>query len=398
MRRIHVIQLVLVIASFFLMTVAGAEWRYAKSFLAGNFKIPQDLAGGLVYSISLMLFLVTHELGHYLLALKHKVKVTLPFFLPLWLGFLPGGFPSFGTMGAFIMIQGKAKSRKAYFDIGVAGPLAGFLVAIVIIIIGFMTLPPIQYIFDIHPEYLPLGENYGDYVPEGEGQVSSIFRFGQNLIFMAFENILPYDPANYPHQNEMIHYPLLMVGYIALFFTTLNLLPIGQLDGGHIIYGLFGKQKHAMISRVTFIAFLFYAGLGFIKPGRFDIGFFLSALAYIYFLYVCLFNVNTERMGRLMIAVIIFVGQFILLYLAPGVSGYPGLLLMAFITGRFIGIDHPSTDNEEPLDLKRKIIGWIAVIVFIISLSPKPFIWELKTAPEVDKTESTSHLNTSDTN
>jgi len=386
-KRIHVVQLILFLTSFIMMTVAGAEWRYAKSFVDGSFNISKDLAGGLAYSISFMLFLITHEMGHYLVAIKNKVKVTLPFFIPLWLGWL--GYvasfltlPSFGSMGAFIVIQGKPKSRKAYFDIGVAGPIAGFIVAILIILIGFSTLPSIQYIYDIHPEYLSLGENYGEYVPDDENQIITVFRFGPNLVFSFLEQVMNIGEGHYPHPNELIHYPLLMVGYIALFFTALNLLPIGQLDGGHIIYGMFGKKSHAMVSRVSFIIFLFYAGLGLVRPGRFDMGFMLVSLGYVYFLYVCLFNVNSERLGRLMIALIIFVGQFTLLYTFPKLDGYPGLLLMGFIIGRFVGIDHPQVDDESPLDLKRKVIGWVSIIIFIICISPKPFIMEAKSKQE----------------
>lgn len=382
MKKIHVVQLILFVLTFILTTISGAELRYGKSlFGAGGLDI-MEIYGGLVYSLLFLTFLSFHEFGHYIVALRNDVKVTLPFYIPMYLGFL--GLPSIGSMGAFIAIRDQVKSRRAFFDIGVAGPLAGFVVAVIIMITGFLTLPPLDYIFEIHPEYIPFGDNYSDYRP-GAGETAMIFKFGSNLLFELAENYLVYDVDRYPFANEMLHYPFLMVSYIALFFTAINLLPIGQLDGGHIIYGLFGKKMHGIISRVCYIAFMFYAGLGFIKPESFDFSFVAWSLGYIYFLYVCLFNVHPERQARLMIAVIIYTAQFMLLYFNSSIEGYPGWLLMGLIIGRVTGIDHPETENDAPLDLKRKIIGVLSIVIFILSFSPKPFIFEQIKGPEPRK-------------
>lgn len=387
MKKIHVVQLMLFILTFILTTISGAEWRYSKSLFYGASMDIVEIYGGLVYSISFLAFLTAHEFGHYFVALRNNVKVTLPFYIPMYLGFLT--LPSIGSMGAFISIREKVKSRRAYFDIGVAGPLAGFVVAIVILLIGFFTLPPLEYLFEIHPEYIPLGKNYSEYVPSS-GETGMVFKFGSNLLFQILESVLPYDAEFYPFENEVIHYPLLMVAYLAFFFTAINLLPIGQLDGGHIIYGLFGQKYHSIISRIFYIGFLFYAGLGFIKPGVFDFSFFAWSFGYIYFLYVCLFNVNTERQSRLMIAVVIFTLQYVITYIIPGIEGYSGWLLMGLIIGRFIGIDHPESEDERPLDLKRKIIGFISIAIFILCFSPTPIIIEEIKGPDTENQDSKS--------
>ena len=389
MKKIHVVQLMLFLLTFILTTISGAELRYGKSLFNGGGLDLVEIYGGLVYSLLFLTFLTFHEFGHYFTALKNNVKVTLPFYIPMYLGFL--GLPSIGSMGAFISIRERVKSRRAFFDIGVAGPLAGFVVAVIIMIVGFLTLPSLDYIFEIHPEYIPFGENYREYKPD-VGETAMVFKFGSNLLFHLAETYLNYDTSLYPYANEVLHYPFLMVAYIALFFTAINLLPIGQLDGGHIIYGLFGKKMHGIISRVCYIAFMFYAGLGFIRPDSFDFSFIAWSFGYIYFLYVCLFNVHTDRQARLMIAVIIYTAQFMLLYFVPSLEGYPGWLLMGLIVGRVTGIDHPETENQAPLDLKRKIVGFLSIIVFVVSFSPRPFVFEQVKGPERAKEQSSVNI------
>ena len=122
---------------------------------------------------------------------------------------------------------------------------------------------------------------------------------------------------------------------------------------------------------------------------------------YIYFLYVCLFNVTTERQNRLVMAVAIFSGQFLLIYAFPAIEGYPGWLLFAFIVGRIIGIDHPETVDAQPLDLKRKALGVLSLVIFILCFSPKPFIYETITGEkdhdhEAPKTETVTHTHHED--
>jgi membrane-associated protease RseP (regulator of RpoE activity) len=138
-------------------TLAGAEWITGKTFLFGKEKLGfSDFLNGFNYSFPFLLTLTFHEFGHYFAAKYHQIKVTLPYYIPIWMS----GFLSFGTMGAFIRIIDRPKSRKQYFDIGIAGPLAGFIIAIGVLWYGFTHLPPADYIYTIHPEYKALGPNY----------------------------------------------------------------------------------------------------------------------------------------------------------------------------------------------------------------------------------------------
>ena len=112
----------LFILTFILTTISGAEWMYGKWLLFGEEVLSlQNILNGLHYSIPFLLILTVHEFGHYFAAKYHDIKVTLPFYIPFWLGFIPG-MPSFGTMGAVIRIKETIHSRRNYFDVGVAGP------------------------------------------------------------------------------------------------------------------------------------------------------------------------------------------------------------------------------------------------------------------------------------
>ena len=112
------------------------------------------------------------------------------------------------------------------------------------------------------------------------------FELGNNLLFWGMGELLA-DPERLPAMSEMIHYPYLFAGYLALFFTALNLLPIGQLDGGHVVFGLFPK-KHALISLIAFVAFLAYAGMGLIRPSSSLEELMIRIPLYLGFLYLCL--------------------------------------------------------------------------------------------------------------
>src|SRR5690606_37013269 len=223
----------LFVVTFVATTFAGGEWLYGRSILSTEKPLTWEyFLLSMQYSIPFVGFLLVHELGHLFTSIHHKIRSTLPYFIPGWLGSLA---PSIGTFGAVIQIKGLIGSRKKFFDIGVAGPLAGFLVAFCILWYGFANLPEAGYIYQIHPEYAD--PNYQ--VPDEAGVIDT--RLGYNLLFFAMETIIA-DSSRMPNMSEVIHYPFLFAGYLALFFTALNMLPIGQLDGGHVIFGLFPKQ------------------------------------------------------------------------------------------------------------------------------------------------------------
>ena len=166
---------------------------------------------GWPYALGMILILGTHELGHYFAARYHRVSVTLPYFIPAPIGF--------GTLGAFIQLREPMRNRKILFDVGVAGPLAGLVVALPILIIGLATS-------DIKP--LPVE----DYVLEGDSILYAIAKLA------IFGKWLPNG------QEDVFINQLAKAGWTGLFITGLNLIPLGQLDGGHVVFTLLGKQAY----------------------------------------------------------------------------------------------------------------------------------------------------------
>lgn len=375
-KRVVFVQILLFIATFITTTIAGAEWTYGKTIYAAvdgelglnvNYSW-SDFVSGLSFSIPFLLILTVHEFGHYFTAMRHQVKSSLPYYIPL-----PPLPLSIGTMGAVIRLRSRVNSKMQNFDIGIAGPLAGFVMALIVLIYGFATLPPPEYIFQIHPEYEQYGLNYADHVyAPREGMID--VSMGKNLLFLLFEQLA--DPARVPNVHEMMHYPYLFAGFLALVFTSLNLLPIGQLDGGHVVYGLVGYKRHRVIASVFFVVFMFYAGLGFeyIHPSLplSDLQWYIPM--YLLFLYFCFAGIGLPRRDTIMYTLIVFAIQFTLTVIYPKLQGYSGWLLFGFLLGRFLGITHPPSEIEEPLDETRIILGWIAMIIFIICFTPNPII------------------------
>ena len=366
-KRIVLIQVLLFIATFITTTLAGAEWSFGKS-VYGDFGWP-DFIQGMHFSIPFLLILTVHEFGHYFTAMYHKVKSSLPYYIPI----PPLPF-SIGTMGAVIRLRSHVESTKQNFDIGIAGPLAGFMVAVMVLIYGFVTLPPAEHIFQIHPNYEQYGVNYAEHVykPEAAEKGTIDVVIGRNLLFLLLEKVA--DPARVPNPHEIMHYPYLFAGFLALIFTCLNLMPIGQLDGGHVLYGMVGYKWHRIIASVFFVAFIFYAGLGleYIQPSLPLSDLQWAIPIYILFLYTCFLGLGLPTRDTIMYTLLVFAGQFIVMVMFPHITGYSGWLLFGFILGRFLGIRHPQSRIEEPLDEKRKILGWIAVIIFILCFTPQP--------------------------
>ncbi len=378
--RTYLIHSGLFLLTLITTTLSGAEWMYGGIFLPIEGVHPlgwPEFWQGLNFSLPFLLVLTVHEFGHYFVAKANYVRVTLPFYIPIWFGGLSQGI---GTMGAFIRIKDVIRSRTKFFDIGIAGPLAGFVVALGLLWYGFTHLPPADYIFTIHPEYKKWGLRYGEFAYLNQPPGGMTISFGDNLLFWFFKTYVA-DPARLPHPFEMIHYPYLLAGFLSLFFTALNLLPIGQLDGGHVLYGLIGKRWFGRVAPVLYGAFLFYAGLGMYRPEEFAIANdelfgqkLFGLLLYVGFLYICLFRITENRLTTLLLALSITVGQLVVVWWQPGWDGYSGFLVFAFILGRFLGVAHPDTEFDEPLTTSRQVLGWIALLVFILCASPKPFI------------------------
>lgn len=394
-------------------TVAGAEWMTGRFFFIGeqSLKLP-EIWQGLYFSLPFLGVLTVHEFGHYLTARAYRVRVSLPYYIPLWLGWIPG-LSSLGTMGAFIRLKSVPQSRQQYFDIGIAGPLAGFVVALVVLFYGFTHLPPREQIFRVHPEYQAYGVEYDQYVysyaymraqdsllqakiyqengvlAEKAGQSYKIpaFEFpqsyllpalGTNLLMQFFENVVAPDKRQVPSLHEMMHYPFLLAGFFALFFTALNLIPIGQLDGGHILYSLIGRRNHRLVSPALLVGFMAYAGLGLFKPTDFTANdeVYLNELGklglYAFFLYTAFVKMTESGQRAWMLSLGIIAAQLLISWAFPQAEGARFLLVFLFMLGRFLGVYHPPALYDAPLDRKRQAIGWFALLVFILCFTPEP--------------------------
>jgi hypothetical protein len=292
---------------------------------------------GITYAILILTFISAHEFGHYFAARIHRVDATLPFYLPA-----PSELMPFGTFGAVIKTRSAILSKKALFDIGVAGPLAGFLVSLLFLIIGLMTLPSKDSIYQIHPGYLI----YFGKIPD------TGLHFGDTLLFKILSEIFVKPGAWLPPMNEIYHFPFLNVGWFGLFVTALNMLPIGQLDGGHVTYAMFGI-KQGRLARI-FWWIMFTLGLMGVMGILYNEYFIVESPDGIYgllksILYPPLDLINT--------------------YAPWAMNCWAGWIFWALITRLFIKLDHPPIGDDTPLDSKRMLIGWIALIVLALSFS-----------------------------
>jgi len=293
--------------TFFTLTVAGVQWLNRDPFNLANFSL------GIPYSVSVLFILGCHEFGHYFAARHHGVDATLPYFIP---------FPNlqsvvnFGTLGAVIRTKSPIPSRKVMFDIGAAGPIAGFVASMIVLVYGFSTLPGKEFILSIHP----------DYFSQPHPPTGIDLAFGNSILYEAFSALLT-NPANQfvPPMTEVYHYPFLCAGWFGLFVTAMNMIPIGQLDGGHIAYTMFGS-RHRIISRASFVTLLLIGALGLLP----------------------LLNIHVE-------------------------AGWLGWLLWGGILFFIVKLDHPPVLDESPLDDTRRSLGWVTFAILALSFIPTPF-------------------------
>jgi membrane-associated protease RseP (regulator of RpoE activity) len=297
----------LFLLTFFTTTLAGVEWLVKNPFELSNFP------AGITYSLLILAMLSAHEFGHYFAAKYHGVKTTLPFYIP----FPPFLFiNNFGTMGAVIRIRSTIPSRKVLFDIGAAGPIAGFVVTAIILAIGYATLPSKEYLYTIHPEYALLPT-----IPE------TGLRFGETLFLKLFEFLFAPSDAFIPPMNEIYHYPFLCVGWFGMLVTAMNLIPIGQLDGGHISFAMFGNRYHTIAQ--TALVILVVLGLSGLLP-EFGINFPYGWFGW-------------------------FVWAMILVFMM-----------------RSVNLRRPPLEDDTPLDPTRMALGWLCAVIFVGCFSLVP--------------------------
>ena len=302
----------LFIATVISTMVMGAE-NVGTSFFE-ILKDPSLILLGWQYSFALLLILTCHEFGHYFAAKYHRIDVTLPYYIPLPLF---GLGLHFGTMGAVIRLKSPIPSRRALLDVAVAGPIAGFIVSLFFLAYGFNQLPAPegiqQYVDKIHA---PILEN----TPQVEGEDAApmvYIELGKSLLFYYFTDF--FSNGRLP-MSEAYHFPFIFAGWIGLLITAINLLPIGQLDGGHVSYALFG-------SKAKYISYLAFSSIGIYS-------------AFLIWKY--------------------------------GGLGAMWVLLMGLLL--FIGLRHPPTmDDADQLGPIRIFLGWLCIAIFIVCFIPMPF-------------------------
>lgn len=367
------LHILLFFLSLITTTIAGAEMVTNKSLLrlaeipSSKYLNLSDLWQGLRYSIPFLLFLTFHEFGHYFTARYHKVKSTLPFYIPVY---IPGFF-NIGSFGAVIRILQHPPSNKKYFDIGIAGPIAGFIVSIILLVYGFLTLPPLEYLYEMNPNYLT---DFG-HIPSTQeilDKYGSALEIGDSLIFWIFENVFA-DPSRVPNHFEYIHYPFIFVGYLTLFFTALNLLPIGQLDGGHVTYALFGRKRAGLISRIMVIFLIFFGGMGIAEVMQDSFWFLYLGFYGMFLVYIFSRIYGKSEVKMILISVaVMLISQFLVKQIYPKAQINMIWLLYSFMAVRFIRLDHPPARIEQKLDKKRQILGWFALLIFVLCFSIEP--------------------------
>jgi membrane-associated protease RseP (regulator of RpoE activity) len=243
---------------------------------------PSLIGQGLTFAAALLAILTAHEAGHYIACRRYGVDATLPFFIPAPPLFIAG------TFGAFIKIKSPIPSRRALFDIGVAGPLAGFIVALPIALLGILTLQP------------PL--------PPAEGAIM----LNDPLLFRVMARALGVELLN--AQGG----PFYFAAWIGLLVTGLNLMPVGQLDGGHATFAVFGTRAHKGLGHAAFITVATLAILGWVWHSS------------------------------------------------------PSGFLYAVLLAVMLRVRHPQPEDDRPLDRSRMIVALITLLVFALSFTPFP--------------------------
>lgn len=343
--------------------------------LGGMIPIPEssDLMRGVLFATLLLSFLTFHEFGHYFAAVYHKVRVTLPYYIPLPVGI--------GTLGAVIRIKEQINETKKLFDIGAAGPIAGFIVSLIILMIGFTTLPEPEFLneFGDHSEVIEYYYQNGQYPAEPEleeGQMA--FFFGDTPLFHFFSSLFEGAPPLW----EIQHYPFLLAGWFGLFFTALNLMPVGQLDGGHILYSLIGYKKHRIVARLFFTFVTILAGIEAVPLIHqyvidYDTNFgMLSWTIWTGILFIVMqkaFHREQYWVASLLPTSLISSGIYLYIIAANQEQESSLIwLVWTFFIAFVVKVEHPPVLIEKPLTPTRKVLGWLSMLIFVLCISLNP--------------------------
>ncbi|MDR8393463.1 site-2 protease family protein [Aliifodinibius sp. S!AR15-10] len=337
--------------------------------------ITSQMMEGAVFATVFLAFLGVHEFGHFFAAQYHNVKVTLPYFIPVPLGI--------GTMGAVIRIKEKINDTYKMFDVGVSGPLAGFVVSLAVLLYGFSTLPDPSYInnFAGHEAVQEYVAQHGTYPAEPPSADSSdVLIVGNTLLYSFLAQFF----ENVPPMYEMYHYPFLFAGWLGLFFTALNLMPVGQLDGGHILYSLLGFRRHRTVARVCFGVLTTLAGIEsvpFIHVSLQSWGLanpygtvsWLIWAGVLFFLLRKAYHNDHRWIAPVLITSLAVSAGYI--YLVVGsLQSMSSLIwiVWSFFIAYFVKIEHPPALYEKPLDPTRRRLGWLSMAIFVLCISPNP--------------------------
>ncbi len=331
---------------------------------------------GVVFASSLLGFLTAHEFGHYFAAVRHRVVTTLPYFIPFPLS-------PIGTLGAVIRIKSRIENSRKMFDIGASGPVAGFIVALIILLYGFSTLPDPDYMqnFAGHDKLNEYISEYGTFpeepITDRANNESEVMVLGNTLLFYLIASFFEDTPPMW----ELYHYPFLFAGWLGLFFTALNLLPVGQLDGGHILYTLIGYRRHRLVARGFFLLVMTLAGLGAIPLIRslisgYDVPTALTS--WVIWALISLFLIDRAFLKETVWTMagwptVLLMNVILLSLFDPTVfSGFTIWIFWALFIVFLVKIEHHPVPIEEPLTPGRKFLGWLCMIIFVLCISPNP--------------------------
>ena len=299
-----IVHAALFLATFLTTTMAGAIHQHASGAIA-------PINDGLSYSVPLMLILLCHELGHYVVARRHGVDATLPFFIPFppWVGL--------GTMGAIIGMRRATTDRKKLIDVGAAGPLAGLCVAIPVLLYG-LSLSKVEPL-------APAG------MLEGNSILYALLKHASKGLWLPDA-----------HQDVYLH-PTAYAGWVGLLVTMINLLPIGQLDGGHVATAYFGNRYNAFARR-----------LHAIMP--------LVALGVVFWV---------RHLVRVEMGVHYHEGQAFKISIEAAFPWLMWFALVGVVRRAGGGVNHPPV-QPRPRPPSRKALFWLMVIVFVAIFMPVP--------------------------